>query len=102
MTNQQTENCLRTAGGVAADFVVDLCGNPTPPDIPPLTPTCTPPITALEPILRGKVCDLFITPKLPGRFVPTVNFRPDTILFCKIKKNKIMKRGNINLSQTFD
>lgn len=60
-----TDRFLRTAGGVAAGFVCGRCA--------------TPPITAFDPILRGKVCDLFITLKCPGRFMPTVNFRPDAL-----------------------
>lgn len=56
-------NCLRTAGGVAA--VLTGC-------------LCTPVLLAFfEPKLRGKVWDLLITAKFPGRFELTVNFRPD-------------------------
>lgn len=42
--------------------------------------------TAFEPMLRGNVCDLFITPKLPGRLLPTVNFRPDAIIKKLLRK----------------
>lgn len=58
-------------GGVAVGF--DMLGPLAPP------PRCwvMPLIIAFDPMLRGNVCDLFVTPKFPGRLLPTVNFRPE-------------------------
>lgn len=59
-----------------------------------------PPTTAFDPILRGSVDDLLITPRFAGRFDPTVNFRPDAIVFVS-SLDRTEKRVTFQQMQTF-
>lgn len=96
---KHTENCRRIAGGVAAGLLEcrDCPLEPAPlePAAAPMTAAGRTPaaevllwlvVALVAPMLRGSVCDLFMTPRLPGRLLPTVNLRPDAVRNRKYRR----------------